>query len=50
MAMVGYFIEVCRKRCPKFNADKRKVMVLNAEEGLELEVLVDRMQLEHVRI
>ena len=30
------------------NADKSKVIVLNGEEGLECEVHLDRIQLEHV--
>ena len=45
---VRQFAEVCRRRGLKFNAGKRKVMVLNGEEGLELEVHVDRVRLEHV--
>ena len=39
---------MCRRRDLKVNADKIKVMVLGAEEGLEGEVCVDRMRLEHV--
>ena len=45
-AMMGRFIEVCRKRGLKVNADKNKVMVLNGDEGLECEVLVNVMRLE----
>ena len=45
--MVGWFAEVCRRRGLKFNAGKSKVMVLNGEEGLECEVHVDRIHLEH---
>ena len=46
--MVGRFAEVCRRRGLKFNAGKSKVMVLNGEEGLECEVHVDEIRLEHV--
>ena len=48
-AMVGYFVQVCRRRGLKVNASKRKVMGLGGEEGLECdEVCVDGMRLEHV--
>ena len=47
-AMVGRFVEVCRRRGLKVNTGKRKVMVLNGEEGLECEVLIHRIRLEHV--
>ena len=47
-AMVGRFVEVCRRRGLKVNSDKSKVMVLNEEEGLECEVYVDGISLEHV--
>ena len=46
--MVGRFVEVCRRRGLKFNAGKRKGMVMNEEEGLECEVHVDAVRLEHV--
>ena len=46
--MVGRFVEVCRRRGLKVNANKTKVMVLNGEEELECEVSVDGMQLENV--
>ena len=46
-AMVGCFVEVCRRRGLKVNAVKSKVMVLSREEGLECEVCVDRICLEH---
>ena len=36
--MVRRFVELCRIRRLNDNADKSKVMVLNAEEGLECEV------------
>ena len=38
--------EVC-KRGLKFNAGKSKVMVRNREEGLECEVRVDGVRLDH---
>ena len=46
--MVGRFAEVCRKRGLKVNAGKSKVMVPNGEEGLECEVRVDGVSLEHI--
>ena len=46
--MVGRFAEVCRRRGLKVHAGKSKVMVLNEEEGLECEVRVDWIHLEHV--
>ena len=45
--MVGWFAEVCRRGL-KVNAGRSKVMVLNGEEGLECEVHVDGIRLEHV--
>ena len=47
-AMVGRFVEMCRIRGMKVNKGKSKVMVLNGEEGLEWEVYVDWIHLEHV--
>ena len=47
-AVVGRFLEVCRRRDLKVNAGKSKVIVLGEEEGLECEVCVDRIRLEHV--
>ena len=47
-AMVGRFVEVCRRRGLKVNAGKSKVTVLDGEEGLEWEVCVDGIHLEHV--
>ena len=47
-AMVGWFAEVCRRGGLKVNAGKSKVMVLNGEEGLEYEVHIDGIHLEHV--
>ena len=46
--MVGRFAEVCRRRGLKANAGKSKVMVLNREEGIECEVHVHGIHLEHV--
>ena len=46
--MVGRFVNVCRRRGLKINAGKSKVMVMNGEEGLECEVHIDRIRLEHV--
>ena len=47
-AIVGRFIEVCRRRDLKVNAGKSKVMFLGGEEGLECEVCVKGIHLEHV--
>ena len=44
---MGNFVEVCSRRGLRVNAGKKKVMILNGEEGLEREVSVDRVQLEH---
>ena len=41
-------VEVCRRRGLKVNSGKSKVMVMNGEEGLECEVHVDGVRLEHV--
>ena len=46
-AMLGRFVEVCRRRGLKVNACKSMVMVMNGEEGLECKVHVDRVRLEH---
>ena len=46
--MVGRFVEVCRRRGLKINADKSKVMMLNEEEGLECEVHADGIRFDHV--
>ena len=45
--LVGRFVDVCRRRGLKVNAGKNKVMVMKVEEGLECEVLVDGIHLEH---
>ena len=39
---------MCRRRGLKVNASKSKVMVLGGEEGLECEVCLDGMRLEHI--
>ena len=46
-AMVGRFVEVYRRGL-KVNGGKSKVMVLNVEDGLDCEVYVDGIRLEHV--
>ena len=46
--MVGQFAEVCRRRGLKVNVGKSKVMLLNGDEGLECDVHVDGIRLEHV--
>ena len=46
-AMVSRFVEVCRRGL-KVNAGKSKVLVLGGEEGLEGEVCVEGIRLEHV--
>ena len=48
MAMVGRFVEVCRRRGLKVNAGKSEVMVMNGEKGLECEAHVDGVRLEYV--
>ena len=35
LGMVGWFVEVCRRRGLEFNADKSNVMVLNGEKRLK---------------
>ena len=39
-AIVGLFVEVCRRTGLKLNSGKNKVMVMNGEEGSECEVYV----------
>ena len=41
MMMMSRFVELCKKRDLKVNADTSKVMVIGREEGLECEVHVD---------
>ena len=45
---VRRFGEVLRRRGLKVNAGNTKVMVLGGKEGLEFEVCVDGIRLEHV--
>ena len=47
-AVVGRFVEVCKRRGLKVNAGKSKVMVLGGEEKLKREVCVNGMRLEHL--
>ena len=47
-AMVRRFVEVCKRRGVKVNASKSMVIVLNGEEGLQCEISVDGIRLEHV--
>ena len=47
-AMVGRFVEVCRRRGLKVNEGKSKVTVLGGEEGLNCEVCANGIRLEHV--
>ena len=46
--MVGTFAELCRKRGLKVNVGKNNDLVLNGEEGMECEVHLDGIRLEHV--
>ena len=45
--MVGWFVEVCRRIGLKVNAGKSKAIVMNGEEGLECEVHINGVRLEH---
>ena len=45
--MVGCYVEACRRRGLKVNADKTKVMLLGRDEGFKCEVRVDGTILEH---
>ena len=47
---MGRFSEVCRRRGLKVNTGKSKVMGLDGEEGLEFDVRVDRIRLDHVSV
>ena len=42
------FAKECRRRAQKINAGKSKVMILNGQEGLECEVHVHGIRLEHI--
>ena len=48
MWMLGRFVEACRTRGMKVNEVKSNVMVMNGEEGLDREVHLDGVHLEHV--
>ena len=47
-AIVGRFIEMCRRRGLKVNTGKSKVILLGGEEEIECEVCVNGIRLEHV--
>ena len=47
-AMLEQLVEVCRRRGLKVNGGKSKVIVINGEEGLECQVHIDGIHLEHV--
>ena len=47
-AIVGYVIEVCRRRSLKVNAAKSKVMLIGGEKRLEFEVYRNGICLEHI--
>ena len=47
-AIVGRFVEVCRRRGLKVNDGTEWGMVLNGEEGLECKLYVDGIRLEDV--
>ena len=46
-AMVERFVGVCIRKGLKVNTGMSKVMVMNGEEGLQCEVYVDGIRLEH---
>ena len=45
---MGRFVEVYRRRGVKVNASKSKMVMLCGEGGLECEICVEEMRLEHV--
>ena len=47
-AMVGRFVEVCKRRGLKINEGKSKVMVLGGEEGLKFEVCIYVIRLAYI--
>ena len=47
-AMLGRFVELCRKRGLKVNAGKSNMLILGGEEKLKCEVCVDEIRFEHV--
>ena len=46
--MTGHFAEECKRRSPKFNEYKRKVMVLGKQKGSICKVFVEGTQMEYV--
>ena len=50
LKVVGHFVEVCRKRDPKVNENKSKVIVLDGEEGSICEAYLQGTQLEHLSV
>ena len=46
--MIRHFIEESKRRDPKVNANKSKVMVLGGEKRIVYEISVDRCQLQYV--
>ena len=48
--MAGCLVEVRIRRGLKVNGGKSKVMVLGGEEGLECEVCVDGIRIEHASV
>ena len=44
----GRFVEMCRRSGLKGNACKSNVMLLGMEEGVECELCVDGLRIEHV--
>ena len=46
--MMEHFVNVCRRRYLRVNADKRKVIILGGEEILECEICVHEPRLEKV--
>ena len=48
MQMTWFYVEVCRRRGLKVNADKSKVMMLSGEEEFGCEVCLDGMQFRYV--
>ena len=47
-AMVGRFVEVCRRSSLKVYAGKTNGMVLGVEEGLDCEFFVDEIRVQRV--
>ena len=47
-AMAGSFVNVCRRIGLKVNVNKSNGMELGGEKGLECEVCLDGIRLEHI--